>query len=158
MKHSAALALAMILAILPAGCVHEHTVSTLEPTASTDHAIARFADGREIKVHAEGGRWVAADPETDLGGMTSYTTFNRRRGLIEGLLVGGLGGAAFGAAVGFAAGDAQCMSPCFFHVDTSARAALGGIVFGGIGVALGAILGHGYGSREVHRLGPSWTF
>jgi len=142
------------IAVVAAGCIHEHTVVSLQPGATSGDAVARLADGREVPVRAtpdgESILWVARSGATiDAADMTSYSTTDRARGALEGMGLGLLGGAAIGAGVGYATGT-SCH--CWF---SPASTAFGfGVILGGIGLIGGGIGGLISGSQDVYRLGP----
>ncbi|MCE9577778.1 MAG: hypothetical protein K8W52_31885 [Deltaproteobacteria bacterium] len=77
-------------------------------------------------------------------------------GAIEGGGLGMLAGAAIGAAAGYSRGDDLPCAPesepflaCNSHT-AGQKAAIGGILFGGLGAVTGLVVGAAIGSREVY--------
>jgi hypothetical protein len=158
------------LLVLATACTHHQPVKTLLPATPSTKAIAKLGDGREVEVLAtptpEGLRWVSqdkADPKrgtiVDPADMRGYTTFHHGRGLLEGFGVGLLGGAAVGIALGLASGDDTCApeSFCLFQFTAGEKAALGGIVLGTVGLALGGVIGAIAGSRDFHERNTAYV-
>src|SRR5215471_456233 len=155
-------------AVIGAGCAHEHIVTTLRPISYSGDATATLVDGNAVRVRAaetfDGAQWIlvnAADGAgpagwvVDSSRIQSYATVNHGRGLLEGLALGGLGGGALGAAIGYASGDDSCPNGCWIHFSAGAKAVIGGIAFGALGLVGGAVAGTIIGSRDVYRLDES---
>lgn len=153
--------------LLATACTHHHSVTTLRPNEVSIDATARLDNDREVNVRAvptpDGARWIERagtsddprpGPVIDSADMRSYTTVSHGRGALEGLAIGGLGGAVLGAGLGFAAGDDHCTSNSFCILQFSAedKAVLAGIVWGSIGLGLGALIGVAIGSRDVYEV------
>lgn len=77
-----------------------------------------------------------------LDSVTSIERQVRRGGKKRGLALGLLAGAAVGAVAGYAAGD-DCGRETFVCFDRPTTAASGAIVFGVLGMAIGAIVAPG---------------
>jgi hypothetical protein len=148
-------------------CTHHRPVATLLPVSASDEATAQLGDGRDVKIHAAatpaGAHWVTQGEVPDASGaivetahMRSYTTVSHGRGALEGVAIGAASGALLGAVTGLASGDDHCAedSFCLFQFTANEKAVLGGVAFGGIGLALGALLGAMIGSRDVYEIDP----
>jgi hypothetical protein len=70
---------------------------------------------------------------------------DRDKGMLEGLGIGLLTGALTGAAMGFADGDDP---PGWFSITAGEKAAIGGLVLGGVGGLSGTFVGTVSGHRE----------
>jgi hypothetical protein len=159
----------ILATVLATACTHHHPVTTLLPISPSAEATAQLGNGRDVDVRAEptptGARWIAQGEPLPGGvvvesaDMRSYTTVSRGRGAAEGLALGGLGGAALGAVIGLASGDDKCAERGFCILLFSARdkAILGGIAFGGLGLALGGLLGALVGSRDVYEIDSAYV-
>ena len=156
--------------VLATACTHHHPVTTLLPASPSDEAIAQLGDGRDVPVRAaatpQGARWIAQDMTVagtsvvvESANIRSYTTVSRGRGLAEGLALGGLGGAALGIVLGLADGDDKCPPDnfCLIQFSAGAKAAIGGIALGGIGLVLGGLLGVAVGSHDVYEIDPAYV-
>lgn len=159
-----------VAVLLVTACTHHHPVTTLLPVSPSDEATADLANGRSVNVRAAptpaGTRWVARD-EAPAGAsvivestdMRSYTTVSHGRGFAEGLGLGALAGTVLGVVIGAASGDDKCPPEnfCLIELSAGAKAALGGIVLGGLGVLVGGLLGAVVGSRDVYALDSAYV-
>jgi hypothetical protein len=142
-------------------CTHHHVMTSLRPISASAEASAQLEDGRVVEVHAaptpEGARWMKQDKAArtsvivESTDIRSYTTVSHGRGALEGLAVTGLSGAALGVVTGLASGDDKCNQDfCIFLFTAREKAVVGGVVFGGLGIVLGALIGAIVGSRDVY--------
>jgi hypothetical protein len=121
--------------------------------------------GQRVKVQspAVAGEFIVRSSSSDtlvLGTMESDETYSvpaqsvthlavsagprsRRAGAGRGLGLGFLGGAVIGAMLGFADGDDKCVEGqwCIFDLSASDKAVLGGVLMGGVGAAIGGLVG-----------------
>jgi len=150
--------------IAMSACTHHHRVVALNPVSPNAKATVELADGRELEARAvptpAGARWLAggeAGGLIDPGGIRGVTTVDHARGAWEGLGLGLLAGIGSGIVIGLASGDDHCPPGgfCLFQFSAGDKAILGGIVLGGAGLVLGALLGAVAGSRDVYQLDAS---
>ncbi|HEY5924342.1 MAG TPA: hypothetical protein VIV11_21845 [Kofleriaceae bacterium] len=143
---------------LAGACTHHRSIAGVGSVAGKDVIVETY-DGVDVNVTAE-----PAPDGLMFRGPTGYMdpavvarVVERRhvRGAFEGLAIGAAIGVAGGAIIGYASGDDTCDSEgCWFTLSASDKAFLGGMFFGAIGGALGALVGLVRGSLYVYSYGP----
>jgi hypothetical protein len=140
-------------------------MTTLAPTQPGVHATVQLQSGTELdaEASADGSSWSIHDDRAggaaaaiDPTQIRSYTTVSRGRGVLQGLGVGLVAGATTGVVVGFVNGDDPCVKShsCFLGFTAEAKAVIGGIALGAVGLVAGGLFGLIAGSHDVYELGP----
>jgi hypothetical protein len=91
----------------------------------------------------------AQDRTIPLTAVRQIKVVKRGRGALEGALIGLLAGGLSGVALGYAAGDSPNLTDCGYPCKADDKAQFAGLIFAGIGMALGALVGVAVGHRDL---------
>lgn len=141
-----------------AGCTHHKNITEA-------HELA----GDEVVLEGQYGHQVTAVGVAAPGGVTFFDKANggmvpsheivkikdvsHARGALEGLGLGVGIGALTGGAIGLASGDDDCSNEdhgCFLEFSAGEKAAILGILLGGLGGLVGLVVGAAKGSTTIY--------
>ena len=91
----------------------------------------------------------AQDRTIPLTAVRQIKVVKRGRGALEGALIGLLAGGLSGVALGYASGDSPNLTDCGYPCKADDKAQFAGLIFAGIGTAVGALVGVAVGHRDL---------
>jgi hypothetical protein len=141
-----------------ASCTHSQTIGdgralvgsrvVVEATPGVEQEGVVVQDANGITVSTVSG-------DLALWNVHSITEVKRARGALEGLGLGILIGGGGGVLLGLADGDDVCepdARDCYYNDTAGEKAAILGVLFGGLGGIIGLVAGALRGSRDVYEL------
>ena len=153
----------VVLIVLVAACTHHRAASNVY---DLDGSKVRFVsmgqpiqDGRAV-LTARGLMFRTDAGDVPVADVVLVEDVKHWRGALEGLGIGLLSGVVAGGVIGLASGDDTCepgaRDQCYYYLDTKwDKAAIGAILLGGFGGAIGLVVGTFGGSRDVYVLEAS---
>jgi hypothetical protein len=125
---------------------HQPASVRLAGEISTGGTVCQPAALPLSQIHLRQGAEYRTIP---LGTVQQIKVVRHGRGALDGALIGLVAGGLSGVLLGYSAGDSRNLDDCGYPCKAGDKAQFAGLIFAGIGTAVGALVGAAVGHRDL---------